>query len=113
MFNATPAGGWLGLGAYEGRGKQRYARGRRMLPSNPGLPNATSHSLRRVVEVSAAYFGMRPALDREPAELKRLSKRRKRYVSMPLVRATEDGTGRSESSQKWRRDVACTHSLTV
>jgi hypothetical protein len=35
-------GGWLGSDADEGRAKQRYARGRRMEPLNPGLPNGTS-----------------------------------------------------------------------
>ena len=39
---SKPPGGWLGSGADEGRGKQRYARGRRMQPLNPGFPNGNS-----------------------------------------------------------------------
>ena len=41
-YGTKPPGGWLGSGADEGRGKRRYARGRRMQPLNPGSPNGTS-----------------------------------------------------------------------
>ena len=38
----TSFGGWLGLGADEGRGKLRKASGRRTLSSIRGFPNGTS-----------------------------------------------------------------------
>lgn len=38
----TSGGGSLGLGAEEGRGKQRYAAARRMQPLNRRSPNETS-----------------------------------------------------------------------
>ena len=60
-----PSGEWLGSSAEEGRGKQRYAWARSMDPMNRGFPNGTSY-LRMIRK------------DREPAELKHLSRERKR-----------------------------------
>ncbi len=58
---------------------------RSMHPLNPGLPNGTSHFL---------LLEMLLFLEREPAELKHLSRQRKRkqYV-MPLVTSSENGIG--------------------
>ena len=59
-------GGWFGLGADEGRAKQRNALGRRMEPEIQGCPNGTSCHLLTLLR------------ERKPGELKHLSTRRKR-----------------------------------
>ncbi len=66
----TPPGGWLGLGAEEGRGKLRKASGRRMQPAIRGLPNGTSW-LRLITLIA-------PTRERELPEGKHLSRGRKR-----------------------------------
>jgi hypothetical protein len=44
--------------------------------------------------------------ERQPAELKHLSKQRKRnQTEIPLVKAIEKGIGQTESAPKWCRDV--------
>jgi len=39
LSKMKPLGGWLGWATDEGRGKQRYARGRCKRPLIPGSPN--------------------------------------------------------------------------
>ena len=71
----------------EGRGKPRYAQGRRKQPLNLRWPNATSFSIRGEVRK-----------DREPAELKHLIVGGgKESNAIPRVLATEMGRGQSES----------------
>ncbi len=65
--NFKPFGGSIGSSADEGRAKLRYVPGNRMEVLIRELPNGTS-----------CIFGYVRISDREPAELKHLSKQRKR-----------------------------------